>query len=315
MSFAAQALTHRRYRRRHVLALLLLVLLVAWAGFWGIVAVHFNNTIDTWVETAKASGAPLTFAKRTTDGTPFTVHIHLDHFHYAQADALELQADEAVLYLSLWDWSKITTKLRNNIQGKISGLPFSAEVLKFGFAYPERAPINDMETGISVWAQTLGLTLKPQEPLALGNRLSQLSFDLRVMGTPPDFTKRESVQAWSNASGVIEFDQLDLAWASLGVSAKGTMAFTTDLQPEGAFSGKVDGLNDTIETLVTKGLIEQRQQAILRSSISVLSRPSSALGASAPIVPISIQGGGLYLGPVRILTIPTVSWPESTPTS
>jgi len=311
MSFAAQALSHRSFRRHHILAFVLLIVLIAWASVWTFVALRFNAIVDTWVDTAKANGTPLTFSKRNTDGTPLTIHVHLDHFRYAHAGSLDLQADEAVLYLSLWDWNKISTKLRNNIQGHINGLPFSAETLKIGFSKPDHPPINDMETGISVWGQSMGLTLKPQEALALGNRLEHLSFDLRVMGTPPDFAKTESVRTWNNASGVVEFDQLDVAWGPLGLSAKGTVGLAPDLQPEGAFSSKIEGLDDTIDTLVTQGVIEQRQQALLRSSISVLSRPSSAMGTSAPIVPISIQGGGLYLGPVQLLSLPKLSWPTA----
>ena len=313
MSFAAHVLTHRRYRRRHVLALVMLIVLIAWGSYWGMVAVHFNSMVDSWVEASKQSGSPLSFTERSTDGTPLNVHVHLDQFQYAHKGSLELKADEAVLYLNLWDWNTVSVKLRRNIQGVISELPFTAEVLKIGFAQPENPPINDMETGLSIWVQTMGLTLQPKEPLALGNRMDHLSFDMRVMGVPPDFTKTEAIRAWNNASGVLEFDQLDVAWGPLGLSAKGTIGLNTQLQPEGAFSGKVEGLDNAIDILVTNGVIEQRQQAILRSSISVLSRPSGSIGTSPPIVPISVQGGGLYLGPVRILTIPPIVWPGQEP--
>jgi len=312
MSFAANVLTHRSYRRRHVVGLLALTLSLIWGGLWCVTATFFNREVDGWVTASAANGTPLTFASRRIDGTPLTIHIHLEQFQ-AQGAGHELKAGEAVLYVNLLNWNKISTKLRNKITGHVNNLAFAADTVKFGFSRPEHPPLNYAGTGFSLWAQALGLTLVSQTPLPLGNRIDNLAFDVRVMGTPPDFSKPSSIRQWNEASGVLEFDQLDVAWGPFGISAKGTLGLNPELQPEGAFSGKVEGLDETIDTLVTKGVIEQRQEALLRSSISVLSRPSSVMGASAPIVPISIQGGALYLGPVRILKLAPLTWPSETP--
>ena len=312
MSFAARVLTHRSYRRRHILGAGLIGAFLLWSIVWGLTAYHLNKEVDSWVESSKRNGLDLSFTDRSVDGTPLNVHVHLDNFAAKLPQSGHaLEAEEAVLYLSLWDWKTLSSKLRGNIRGTLAGTSFTSEVLKFGFAKPDIAPANAMEIGFLLWVQAMGLTLSPQQELPLGNRLDNLSFDLRVTGTPPDFTNTKQVAAWNEASGVFEFDQLDLRWGPLGLSAKGTIGLNPELQPEGAFSGKVDGLDDAIDLLVTKGAIEQRQESILRSSISVLSRPSGMMGGSAPIIPISIQGGGLYLGPVKIMALPKMSWPEN----
>lgn len=311
MSFAAQVLSHRSYRKRHVIGLSVLFALLLWGAIWGFAAYRFNALIDEWVATSKNNGYPLSFSSRSTDGTLLTIHIHLDQFKVNHAGGHGLEADEAVLYANVWDWTKVSTKLRRNIKGRVNGTPFSAEVLKFGFDKPDFPPLTYMETGLTVWAQMMGLTLNAEEPFALGNKIDNLSFELRVMGTPPDFSNEEAIKAWNDASGVVEFDQFDMAWGPLGLSAKGTVGLNASLQPEGAFSGKVDGLDDAIDTLVAKGIIEKRQQNLLKSSLSVLARPSSAVGSSAPIIPISIQMGGLYLGPVKLLSLPPVIWSKA----
>lgn len=312
MSFAARVLCHRTLRPRHRIGLLVLVVLLLWGGVWAFAAIQLNKEVDHWVKASKTNGIEFSFDNRSTDGTPLTVHVHLGNFHVKMPrGGHEIRAGEAVLYLSLWNWKTVSTKLRNTIQGTIAALPFTADTMKIGFEQPENPPINDMETGFSVWAQTLGLTFKPEQDLPLGNRLDQLSFDLRVMGVPPDFTNTASIRNWNNNSGVIEFDQLDLLWGPLAVSAKGTVGLNSKLQPEGAFSGKVEGLEDTIDELVSAGTIKDNQEALLRSSIGVLARPSSIMEGSAPIVPVSLQDGGLYLGPVRVMTIPNIDWPRT----
>jgi hypothetical protein len=310
MSFAAKVLAHRSYRKRHLLGFAASFLFVLWLALWLVTAYQLNRRVDNWVETAKTNGFEVSFSDRSTDGTPLNVHVHLENFTAKLPHGGHLvQADEAVLYLSLWDWKTLSSKLRGNVHGEIAQTPFTAEVLKFGFSRPDVPPENAMETGFILWLSSMGLNLVTQEPLPLGNRITNLSFDLRVMGPPPNFAKTDDVAAWNEASGVLEFDQLDLLWGPLGVSAKGTVGLNPNLQPEGAFSGKVDGLDDTIDLLVTKGSIEPHQEKMLRSSISVLSRPSSMMGGSAPIVPISLQGGSLYLGPVQIMKVPPMDWP------
>ncbi len=311
MSFAARVLSHRSIRPRNRLGLALLGLLLVWAVLWGIAAYHLNKAVDRWVEASKAKNIAFSFSDRSTDGTPFAVHVHLEKMHLKfPAGSHEIKAGEAVLYLSLWDWGTVSTKLRDTIEGSVGGLPFKADAMKIGFAQPENPPINEMESGFSVWVQSLGVSFSPENELPLGNKLDQLSFDVRVMGVPPDFTKTKEIKSWNDASGVLEFDQLDVLWGPLALSAKGTVGLNNDLQPEGAFSGKVEGLDLAINKLVTSGTIEARQESLLRSSISVLARPSGMISGAAPIVPISIQGGGLYLGPVKIMSIPPIAWPE-----
>ncbi|MDD3182505.1 MAG: DUF2125 domain-containing protein [Alphaproteobacteria bacterium] len=311
MSFASHILSQRTLRPRHRLGLMILGVVVIWALVWGSTAYQLNKAVNDWIQSTKANGIAFSFSNRSINGTPLTVHVHLKDFHVQlPKGAYEVNAGEAVLYLSLWDWNNVSTKLRNKIEGTLAGLPFSADVLKIGFDKPENPPINEMETGFELSVQSMGLTFPPQEELALGNRLDQLSFDVRVMGTPPDFTNTQAIRAWNNASGVLEFDQLDVLWGPLALSAKGTVGLNNALQPEGAFSGKVEGLDAAIDKLVTKGTIEQRQEALLRSSISVLSHPSGLMAGASPIIPISVQNGALFLGPVRIMEIPQILWPD-----
>ncbi|MGE4352218.1 MAG: DUF2125 domain-containing protein [Bdellovibrionales bacterium] len=310
MSFAARALTHRSLRRRHKAGLALLVLLLVWGGLWGMAAYRLNKALDGWVASAQTEGLALSFSDRSTDGTPFTVHLHLKNFSIAFPNADHAKAGEAVLYMNLWDQSALSTKLKEKINGQIAGVPFTAEAFKIAFAKPENRPIDEMDPGFFLKTQTLGLSFQTEKDLALGNRMEKLSFDLRVMGPAPDFTDPVAVRTWNDASGVLEFDSLELNWGPLTLSAKGTVGLSNDLQPEGAFSGKVEGLDETVAQLVLAGTIQSKQESLLRSSISILAHPSGVMGSSEPILPISVQGGGLYLGPVRIMSVPKLEWPH-----
>ncbi|MFA6280297.1 MAG: DUF2125 domain-containing protein [Bdellovibrionales bacterium] len=313
MSFAAAILSHRSLRRRHFVGLILFFALLFWGLVWGVAAYRFNKIVDTWVAISQENGNILAFSERATGGTPWAIHITLDQFQAHYNKVHSLSADKAILRLNLWDWGNFSIKLRDNVHGQLAGLSFTADIFKFGFMKPSSAPLDENETGLYVWVQSFGLIPQKQSPLALGNRIEELSFDARVMGTPPDFSKTGTVKAWNDASGVIEFDDLDLRWGSMELVAKGTMALTADLQPEGAFSGRVDGLEEAVDKFTSQGELTRKDEALLRSSLSVLARPSGMVGGTSPIVPLSLQNGGVFLGPVRIATLPKLVWPQSNP--
>lgn len=306
MSYAAHVLSHRRLRRRHILGGAVLTMIVLWAVFWGVTSFKVHGLIETWKEKQA-----FTYTDSYTNGTPWAVHTHLKGFEAKNPSGHEVRSSEAVIYMNLWDWRTLSGKLKNDPEGKINGTPFAADTIKFAIAYPEFEPLNDTETGLFLSLHAFDLTFKPEKPFLFGNAMAQLSFDLRVMGTPPDFSNVASVKAWNDASGVLEFDQLDMVWGPMTISAKGTVGLNPALQPEGAFSGRIDGLDIAINQIVSNGILDKRKEALLRSSLQVLSRPSSAMNAATPIVPMTVQGGGLYLGPVKIMEIPALQWPEN----
>lgn len=310
MSYASKVLTHRALRRRHFAGLIVLATILVWSGVWAFAAMQFNKTIRTMVKDAKERGLLVSYEEQSTGGNPFTVNIVMHNFALATQSGANLKAGRATFYMNLWDWASVAAKLRDGVSGQLMDLPFTADSLKFGFAYPERAPLNYRSPGLSVWMQPFDMKLTTDTPLPFGNTIAEGLFSLRIMGPVPDFSKKESVAAWNDASGVFEFDRFYVVWGPVTVNANGTVGLSPSLQPEGAFSGRIEGLDQGIDALARQGAITKRQEALVRNSINVLSRPSGLTGNSTPIVPISIQGGNLYLGPVRLMDLPDLKWDE-----
>lgn len=308
MSFAAKVLTHRKLRRRHLVGLALLCLLVLWGLVWMAAALRLNKTLDRYIEAAKANGTVIEYATRYTNGSPFAIHTHLDGLSVTAKSGASVRAGESVFYMNLWNWSDISAKLRKGIDGTVLSTPFTASGLKFGVNLSKKAPLDYSETGLSLWVHAFVLTFKPEKPIPFGNTLEEGMVNLRIMGSVPDFSDKDSLKVWNEASGVIEFDRLYLRWGPMIATGSGTVGLDPSLQPEGAFSSRVEGLDVVIGNLVDKGMIDKRQESLLFSSLHVLSRPSGMTGNSAPIVPISVQSSGLFLGPVKLLTLPTIDW-------
>ncbi len=308
MSLAARVLSHRRLRRRHLAGLALLTLVALWSLVWMLTAFHFNRALDRWLDTAKANGMTVEYVKRYTNGSPFAIHTHLDGLSVTAKNDAALRAGESVFYMNLWNWADVSAKLRKGVSGRILGTDFDANGLKFGFAIPRAAAETHLDTGLAFWIHAFILTFKPEKPIPFGNTLEESMVNVRVMGQAPDFSSEDSLREWNESGGVVEFDRLYLRWGPMIVTGSGTIGLDPALQPEGAFSCRVEGMNAALANLVGKGAIDRRQESLLHSSLQVLSRPSGLTGSSAPIVPVSMQNGGLFLGPVRLLSLPKIDW-------
>jgi hypothetical protein len=61
------------------------------------------------------------------------------------------------------------------------------------------------------------------------------------------------------------------------------------------------------------GFIAPRQEGMLNSALSLFARPAKDGEGPGIEIPITVQLGGLFLGPVRIFTFPEIEWPKEVP--
>jgi hypothetical protein len=128
----------------------------------------------------------------------------------------------------------------------------------------------------------------------------------------PDVRERAAVDAWNKESGVVEFDDFSIKWGVLDMQSKGTVGFDDELQPEGAFVGTVANPKDTMQTLIDKRFIAMHDQDMLNAMMDMFSKPTEH-GSKGMEMPISIQLGGMFFGPIRIFEFPPIDWPEAPP--
>lgn len=308
MSLAAKTLTRRNWRRRHFLGLVILFVTFVWCLVWGASAYHFSRAMNRWLDYARTHEIGVNYADRYMDGTLLSVHIHLNGLDVTGREGSALHAQESVFYLNILNWRDVSAKLRKEVKGSIGATPFSIDAAKFGVAIPSGKVADHRETGLALWLHAFGLSLETKTPLPFDNQIGELMIDGRIMGGVPDFSDKDSVKAWNDAGGVFEVDRVYLRWGPIVATGSGTLALDSALQPEGAFSGRIEGMEAGIAKLAEKGLIDKRQESRLYASVQTLARPSSLMGSSAPIVPISAQNGGLYLGPVKLMSLPKIEW-------
>ena len=140
--------------------------------------------------------------------------------------------------------------------------------------------------------------------LPLGNGLSRLSFDAAVAGLSQlRGTLPEALSRWSDAGGAIELRRFVLKWEALSLRGEGTIALDVNLQPQGAITAEIDGVEKLSEALIAAGVINARTAFAAKIVNDVLS-----FGGGAARLPISIQHQRLYLGPVPLFRLKPVRW-------
>lgn len=174
---------------------------------------------------------------------------------------------------------------------------------------PVEGPHDHHEAGLILSAEASNIFLPQGLNLPFGDRMASIKMDMRVMGAIPDFRLRSSVDAWNKNSGIVEFDRLRVEWGPLMMSLKGTLGFDDDLQPEGAFSGAVAHHEKVFMALMNGGYIPARQEDMLNSAMRLFAHPLRQDGIDGIEMPITVQLGGLFLGPVKVYSFSEIVWP------
>jgi hypothetical protein len=132
-----------------------------------------------------------------------------------------------------------------------------------------------------------------------------------VMGPFETSFSRAAATAWRDTGGTVEITALELRWGPLNVVAIGTMALDENLQPLAALTATITGFNETIDALTAAGTIPQNEADSAKALLNLLAKPPRLLGGPPEIaVPLTIQNQRLSLGPVALMMLPPIEWPD-----
>ena len=284
-------------------------------GFPHAVLLRFTNLSWSDTEGGRVKAGAITFTANPWRWRVFNIAF-TDGFEISvpfpsAENPLMVHGEEGDGHVELTDsnnWDFVRLRFTNLEASRPAHKVFTAANLELTADRPEEPAKDHTETGLSLSAKATRVVLTSEKPLPFGVDVPTLDASLRIMGPPPDIFDKASVAAWNTESGVIEWDNFDLAWGPLTLSAKGTLGLDDDLQPEGAFSGKIGGQDDVIRALLDQGWIAKRQANMLNSVLNLFARPGKIAEKPSLEMPIAVQMGGLFLGPVRIFEFPEIEW-------
>jgi hypothetical protein len=171
---------------------------------------------------------------------------------------------------------------------------------------PPRPPRGQTEPimGVAVDASQIKL------PLAvgpLGDAIDELDFAATEKGAIPSGKLADAVAAWRDAGGKIELDSLRLKWGALSATGTGTIALDQELQPTGGFSGAIQGYDQILTALVQNGQMRATDAGLARIALTFLAK-TGVDGKPEIKTAFTIQGGQMFLGPVKLGRAPRITW-------
>ncbi len=176
-----------------------------------------------------------------------------------------------------------------------------------GVAHPVSEPKHLSATFDLAFAGE-GLDLPPGPEWPLGPRIATLQVEASFLGVLPPGPLAQAAAEWRNDGGTVELHRLYLSWGPLEMEAGGTLALDGQLQPMGALTATIRGFAETIDILVAKGKIKASDGATAKIVLGLLAKKPGGGGEPELTVPLTVQNGRLYVGPVGLLRVPTVRW-------
>lgn len=333
--------------RRAVLAiaLLLLALFGAYAGYWYYVAEKLRDGLAPWAKAQQAKGYDLHWGHVEIGGFPWTFAFRFTDVHLGATRPMPvtLTAPKLSVWTAPWNlrhWQfdlldggrvadplKLTGFTFYRLYGSTE--PNNAGALTFalsasslrgtGLAHhtavgglsayvevPGTPPKTHLDTALRVALRLSDVTLPAKVP-GLGDTLGALSFSLQMKGGLPSGALPHALAAWRDAGGTVDFQYVRLHWDSLLVDASGTLALDGALQPEGAFSAVITGQNAAVDLAVVSGALQPADANLVKAILAVLAKPGPN-GEKAITVPITLQDNRVFLGPAAIGKVPHIRW-------
>jgi hypothetical protein len=244
---------------------------------------------------------------------PFTIEIDFSGRHRITgpragvAEAAEAEAERASAVVHLLGDGRVE---RAEAEARDATLRRAGQVqtaesvtLRLG---PLRPAAGDRPQDLALAGTARGMVLPREGAGPLGPSLRRLDFEGRLKGEIPPGERRQMLERWRDAGGRLEIGRLTLEWGPLAVEGKGSLGLDRRLRPEGEIASRMSGLPGTLDRLVAAGLLKAEQARLVKLALLALADGTDGQGRPVVALPITLQGGRLYLGPAPVLRLSPV---------
>jgi hypothetical protein len=174
---------------------------------------------------------------------------------------------------------------------------------------PWPAPGDPTKSALDLDLDAAGIDIPDSQTSPLGQRVDSVHAVIQVMAAPPlGGSPRQALVAWQNAGGVVQLRQGELAWGPLWMSGDSTITLDKNLQPIAAGTLRVSGLNETLDAFVAAGMLQEGPAKLARFMFAALAKTPPEGGKPQVQLPLTLQDGFLYMGPVRLAPVPPIDW-------
>jgi hypothetical protein len=190
-----------------------------------------------------------------------------------------------------------------------NGVALAGAAATVALDQPESPPIDYDMPLARVTLEARSIALPPGARLLTNDPVESVSLDATIKGPAPLAPLKEALTAWRDAGGVVELNNFTFAQGPLGVSGDATLALDAALQPEGAGTITTTGLSESVEIMISDGLVPPDRALIARTTAKALEKPGPD-GKLEATVGLTLQNRTVSFGPVPVLELPRIEWPQ-----
>jgi hypothetical protein len=184
-----------------------------------------------------------------------------------------------------------------------AGREMTAATVTMAGARATTPPATDTDVAYDLALRLLDVSAQAIEDNPLGGTIQEWAIHARLLGPPPATPDAAGLRAWRDAGGTIDLTDLLLRWGPLRLSASGTAALDAQMQPEGAFSVQLTGIDPAIDALAAAGWIKPGPAGFAKLGLGLASKPGPD-GTPTVKSPLTIQNRRISLGPVKVGEVP-----------
>lgn len=316
----------------------ILLVLAGYAGYWFFAASQVDAEIRRWIADKQSAGYDIEYSELRVSGFPYRFEIHMidpriqapasDGGWFAQLDGV--QANALPYDFSLWvvsfdgplvvegesmlrlDASDARFSRKSNSDGEIIRVGAEVSNLTIEAITGDQPSISSVDSLLisgqvgednvmRVQGQALGLhaaqeRIDPGIALAFGDtgetaRLAMEVTQWRELALGGDAAR------WSRAGGEVRIQDAEFDWGPAHLSGEGQIRLNDMAEPDGRLSVRIVNPDALADALIESGMIDEDDAPALQ--MVVIMAPRGEEGVS---LPFSINGRGVYLGPVRVIS-------------
>ena len=334
-------------RRLAFLVSIPLVIVIAYAVFWYVVADRAHGWIEAWAAPEDGKDWHGTFEAAQVSGFPFKMEIHIVDpevvWHGDEQEAtwsgpwlvanyrpwdpnriaFSLPEQQSV-YINAASWQRLMLIETASALGHIEMAGGRARLLSVEFLEmvatieQNEAPVIaerllvEAETAPDgarhdLFVQIDNLGFHARVPPPFSGEVPYVEASLSLKGDPPSGGPvRDRLALWRDAGGILDVLSVKIDWPPLDIVADGTVTIDETFRPVGAFSSEIVGYGELLNALVDLGTLSRNEASIAGTVLDVMAQRDEETGEKRLTVPITMQNGTLFVGPVPLLPLPPV---------
>ena len=179
--------------------------------------------------------------------------------------------------------------------------PDSGELAAAAPADTDSGPLEPMQ---SEWAiRGVNLTHPALAESPYGDVIEHFDMTLAVHGDLEENLDRDALIAWRDNGGTLELHRLSVNWGRLDLLLRGSVSLDELMRPLGAFTAEVRGYEPVIDDLQESGRIDAGEAATVKSTLGSLAEKDQS---GRLTIPIALQSGRLFVGPLPVANLPPI---------